>query len=414
MASNPAVARAPRLDATDLASIYRLAASDFAQVNALIPTQLASEVALVEQIGAYIVNSGGKRLRPLIVLLTARCCGYDASEHIRLAAIIEFLHTATLLHDDVVDGSHLRRGRATANVTWGNAPSVLVGDFLYSRAFQLMVDLDNMDVMAIVADATNVIAEGEVLQLDHIGNAAYEESDYMEVILRKTALLFQAAAHTAAVLATRDAETIQAMRTYGRDFGLAYQLVDDWLDYEGDSDVMGKNIGDDLAEGKATLPLIRTMKFGSPHTAPHPHHEVRLPPGCRRSPPSCATPSRPAAPTPSPRCGPPCAAPAHSTTRATEPWNSPPAPPTRLRSCQTTSTARHSRRSPALRSRGCGDVLSALSHGAGKNWMSQFTRPWPTRPEARVLAAAPNPGDPGCSETGLASPYRAKCVSESK
>ena len=267
MASNPAVARMPRLRATDLASIYRLAASDFAQVNALIPPQLASEVALVEQIGAYIVNSGGKRLRPLIVLLTARCCGYDGSEHIRLAAIIEFLHTATLLHDDVVDSSHLRRGRATANVTWGNAPSVLVGDFLYSRAFQLMVDLDNMDVMAIVADATNIIAEGEVLQLDNIGNAAFDEAGYMEVILRKSALLFQAAAHTAAVLATTDPDVIQAMRRYGRDFGLAYQLVDDWLDYEGDSDVMGKNIGDDLAEGKATLPLIRTMKYGSPEDA---------------------------------------------------------------------------------------------------------------------------------------------------
>ena len=198
---------------------------------------------------------------------TARCCGYDGSDHIRLAAIIEFLHTATLLHDDVVDRSDLRRGRATANVTWGNAPSVLVGDFLYSRAFQLMVDLDDMDIMAIVADATNIIAEGEVLQLDNIGNAAFDEAGYMEVILRKTALLFQAAAHTAAVLATRDSETIQSMRRYGRDFGLAYQLVDDWLDYEGDSAVMGKNIGDDLAEGKATLPLIRTMKYGCPEDA---------------------------------------------------------------------------------------------------------------------------------------------------
>ena len=196
------------------------------------------------------------------MLLAARCCGYDGSDHIRLAAIIEFLHTATLLHDDVVDSSRLRRGRATANVTWGNAPSVLVGDFLYSRAFQLMVDLDDMDIMAIVADATNIIAEGEVLQLDNIGNAAFDEAGYMEVILRKTALLFQAAAHTAAVLATGDPDIIQSMLRCGRDFGLAYQLVDDWLDYEGDSAVMGKNIGDDLAEGKATLPLIRTMKYG--------------------------------------------------------------------------------------------------------------------------------------------------------
>ncbi len=231
---------------------------------------VAFQMAEADQSGkqtAERLNSGGKRLRPLIVLLTARCCGYDGSDHIRLAAIIEFLHTATLLHDDVVDSSHLRRGRATANVTWGNAPSVLVGDFLYSRAFQLMVDLDNMDVMAIVADATNIIAEGEVLQLDNIGNAAFDEAGYMEVIRRKTALLFQAAAHTAAVLATRDPEIIQSMHRYGRDFGLAYQLVDDWLDYEGDSAVMGKNIGDDLAEGKATLPLIRTMKYGHPEDA---------------------------------------------------------------------------------------------------------------------------------------------------
>ena len=256
-----------RLLASDVADIYRLVASDFHQVNALIPHQLTSEVGLVEEIGEYIVTSGGKRLRPLIVLLTARCCGYDGTDHVRLAAIIEFLHTATLLHDDVVDGSALRRGKATANATWGNAPSVLVGDFLYSRAFQLMVMLNRMDVMAILADATNVIAEGEVLQLDNVGNAGLTEAAYMEVVRCKTALLFQAAAHTAAVLAASAAPGEAAMRDYGLRFGIAYQLVDDWLDYEGDAAVMGKNVGDDLAEGKATLPLIYAIKHGAKEDA---------------------------------------------------------------------------------------------------------------------------------------------------
>lgn len=257
----------PRLVASDVEAIYRLVASDFHQVNALIPHQLTSEVSLVEEIGEYIVTSGGKRLRPLIVLLTARCWGYDGTDHVRLAAIIEFLHTATLLHDDVVDGSALRRGKATANATWGNAPSVLVGDFLYSRAFQLMVTLNRMDVMAILADATNVIAEGEVLQLDNVGNAALTEAAYMEMVRCKTALLFQAAAHTAAVLANGAQPGVQAMRDYGLRFGMAYQLVDDWLDYEGDAAVMGKNVGDDLAEGKATLPLIHAIKHGAKEDA---------------------------------------------------------------------------------------------------------------------------------------------------
>ncbi len=256
-------ARAPRLDATDLAAIYRLVASDFQQVNALIPHHLTSEVGLVEEIGEYILQSGGKRLRPLIVLLVARCCGYGGTDHVRLAAIIEFLHTATLLHDDVVDGSALRRGVPTANARWDNAPSVLVGDFLYSRAFQLMVDLDRMDILTILADATNVIAEGEVLQLDSVGNPDLTEDEYLEVVRCKTALLFQASAHTAGVLATDSPPTVAAMRDYGLHFGLAYQLVDDWLDYEGDSAVMGKNVGDDLAEGKATLPLIHTMRHGT-------------------------------------------------------------------------------------------------------------------------------------------------------
>ena len=263
------VERPPRPNgrALDLADIHRLVASDFHQVNALIPHQLTSHVGLVEEIGEHIVTSGGKRLRPLIVLLSARCCGYDGTDHVRLAAIIEFLHTATLLHDDVVDGSARRRGRPTANARWGNAPSVLVGDFLYSRAFQLMVALARMDVMDILADATNVIAEGEVLQLDHVGNAALTEAAYMEVVRCKTALLFQASAHTAAVLAGGRPPAVAALCEYGLRFGLAYQLVDDWLDYAGDSAAMGKNVGDDLAEGKATLPLIHAMRHGSPADA---------------------------------------------------------------------------------------------------------------------------------------------------
>ncbi len=242
-----------------LASVYALVAPDFAAVNDLIPRQLTSDVALVEEIGRHIVDSGGKRLRPLLVLLGARACGYEGTDHVRLAAIIEFLHTATLLHDDVVDRSDLRRGRATANATWGNAPSVLVGDFLYSRAFQLMVDLNSMDIMSVLSDATNSIAEGEVMQLANVGNLALSEADYLEVIRCKTALLFQAAAHTAGVLASDDTQQTIALKHFGLHFGLAYQLVDDYLDYAGDSTVMGKNAGDDLAEGKLTLPLIHAL-----------------------------------------------------------------------------------------------------------------------------------------------------------
>ncbi|MEZ5558232.1 MAG: polyprenyl synthetase family protein [Pseudomonadales bacterium] len=242
-----------------LAPVYELVADDFRAVNALIPRQLTSDVALVEEIGRYIVESGGKRLRPLLVLLGARACAYDGANHVRLATVIEFLHTATLLHDDVVDRSELRRGRATANATWGNAPSVLVGDFLYSRAFQLMVELDDMDIMAILSDATNTIAQGEVMQLANVGNCELTEAEYREVIRCKTALLFQAAAQTAGVLASDDPDEISALRRFGLHFGMAYQLVDDWLDYAGDADTMGKNVGDDLAEGKLTLPVINAM-----------------------------------------------------------------------------------------------------------------------------------------------------------
>ncbi len=252
---------------SDLDDIFSVVGDDFAKVDALIPRQLTSDVALVSEIGRYIVDSGGKRLRPLIVLLAARANGYEAEAHVRLATLVEFLHTATLLHDDVVDRSGRRRGRATANALWGNAASVLVGDFLYSRAFQLMVDLDNMDLMAIISDATNMIAEGEVLQLENIGNAELTETDYLEIIRCKSALLFQAAAHTAVVLSNNDPDAITCYRKFGLHFGLAYQLVDDWLDYAGDSQLMGKNVGDDLAEGKVTLPLIATIKEGSQEDA---------------------------------------------------------------------------------------------------------------------------------------------------
>jgi len=244
---------------TELAPVYGLVTEDFASVNALILEQLNSEVTRVEEVGRYIVDSGGKRLRPLLVLLGAGACGYRGRDQIRLAAIIEFLHTATLLHDDVVDHSKLRRGRATANAVWGNASSVLVGDFLYSRAFQLMVETGSMAILAVLSEATNLIAEGEVRQLANIGNLDIDEAAYRDIIRAKTALLFQAASHTAAELAGADRQTAHALRDYGLHFGMAYQLVDDWLDYAGDAEQMGKNVGDDLAEGKLTLPLIRAL-----------------------------------------------------------------------------------------------------------------------------------------------------------
>ena len=246
---------------------YEPVAGDFAAVNQLILDQLHSRVPLVEKIGHYIISAGGKRLRPLVVLLSARACGADSSEQHSLAAIIEFLHTATLLHDDVVDTSDLRRGRSTANALWGNAPSVLVGDFLYSRAFEMMVVLGNMQVMQILANATNVIAEGEVLQLSKVRDANTDEATYMEVIRSKTAMLFEAASHSAAVLAGAKADQIEALREFGDALGIAFQLMDDLLDYSGDAAEMGKNVGDDLAEGKPTLPLIYTMRHGTEEQA---------------------------------------------------------------------------------------------------------------------------------------------------
>ncbi|MGI9251919.1 MAG: polyprenyl synthetase family protein [Pseudohongiellaceae bacterium] len=235
---------------------------EFGDVDAFITEQLQSRVPLVENIGHYIVAAGGKRLRPVLVLLVAHACGSDNRRHIPLAAVIEFIHTATLLHDDVVDMSDLRRGRPTVNAEWDNPSSVLVGDFIYSRAFQVLVEIGDMRVMRIMADTTNRIAEGEVLQLVHKHEANPTESKYMQIIESKTAILFQAAAQCAAILAGADKETEDNLTCYGRHLGNAFQLIDDVLDYAGDTVELGKNIGDDLAEGKPTLPLIYALQNG--------------------------------------------------------------------------------------------------------------------------------------------------------
>lgn len=235
-------------------------ASDFTAINELIESSLHSRVPLVAEIATYLVQAGGKRLRPLLVLLAARSCGDSSQYPVKLAVAIEFLHTAMLLHDDVVDESTLRRGRRTANAEWGNAASVLVGDFLHSRAFELMVELGNIDVMALISKATNGIAEGEVQQLTLLQNTSISEADYLEVIYRKTALLFEVSAESGAVLGGANASEAAAYREYGRHLGLAFQLMDDWLDYEGTAQELGKNTGDDLAEGKVTLPIILALK----------------------------------------------------------------------------------------------------------------------------------------------------------
>ncbi len=238
-------------------------AQEFEAVNKLIIEELHSEVALAENIGHYIVDAGGKRLRPMLVLLAGGANGKLTQQHITLAAVIEFIHTATLLHDDVVDVSTLRRGRPTANAEWGNASSVLVGDFLYTRAFQLLVRLGNMEVMALLADVTNTIAEGEVLQLTKAGDPNTSEEDYFKVIKNKTAVLFAAATAGGAILSGASEEQVETYYQYGLNLGLAFQLVDDTLDYQGNPEEMGKNIGDDLNEGKPTLPLIYLMKHGT-------------------------------------------------------------------------------------------------------------------------------------------------------
>lgn len=226
----------------------------------LILERLSSDVVLINQIGHYIVSSGGKRLRPLLLLLAAKAMGYQGQHHITLAAVIEFIHTATLLHDDVVDESSLRRGRNTVNDLWGNAASVLVGDYLYSRSFEMMVTAQNLRIMEILSCTTTAIAEGEVLQLLNCNNAATSEESYLQVISRKTAILFSAAGRLAAVLTGADAAVEQAMSAYGQHLGTAFQLVDDVLDYKANPEDLGKNLGDDLAEGKPTLPLIQALQ----------------------------------------------------------------------------------------------------------------------------------------------------------
>ncbi len=235
-------------------------AADMQQVDAVIRERLASRVALINQISTYIVSAGGKRIRPRLVLLFAQALGFEGPERFELAATVEFIHTATLLHDDVVDESSLRRGRATSNALFGNAASVLVGDFLYSRAFQMMVSISRMRVLEVLADATNVIAEGEVLQLMNMHDPDLSVEDYLRVIRYKTAKLFEASARLGAVLAQAEPAVEEACATYGRALGTAFQLVDDLLDYEGSSDALGKNVGDDLREGKPTLPLLLAMQ----------------------------------------------------------------------------------------------------------------------------------------------------------
>lgn len=248
----------------DIHGIKQLISADMQAVDSLIQQRLRSEVVLINQLGAYIINSGGKRLRPVVVLLSAGACGYRGTSHHAVAAIIEFIHTATLLHDDVVDASELRRGRDTANALFGNEASVLVGDFLYSRSFQMMVELDSMRTMQILADTTNTIAEGEVMQLLNVHDPETTEARYMDVIHCKTAKLFEAAARLGAVLAGLPDAQEQALAEYGMRLGTAFQLTDDLLDYSASSEEIGKNVGDDLAEGKPTLPLIYTIRHGSP------------------------------------------------------------------------------------------------------------------------------------------------------
>jgi len=248
----------------DIDSIRTMVQKDVEDVDQLILKRLSSEVALINELGRYIINSGGKRLRPLLVLLAARACGYQGEHHIELAAVIEFIHTATLLHDDVVDASALRRGTQTANAIWGNEAAVLVGDFLYSRSFEMMVSVGSMRVMEILSRTTNIIAEGEVLQLLNCHDPDTTEERYRDVIRYKTAKLFEASTQLGAVLGAQPPVIEQAMARYGMHLGTAFQLIDDALDYGSSGTDIGKNIGDDLAEGKPTLPLIHAMRNGTP------------------------------------------------------------------------------------------------------------------------------------------------------
>ena len=247
----------------DFKNIQILTSNDMSTVNDLIYSQLHSDVALINQLGIYIVNAGGKRMRPMLTVLAARALQYEGQDHTAIAAIIEFIHTATLLHDDVVDESNMRRGRETANALFGNSASVLVGDFLYTRSFQMMVKLNNIEIMSILSSATNVVAEGEVLQLMNCNDPDTTEASYMKVIYSKTAKLFEAATRLAAVISNQDKLIETAMQNYGKHLGTAFQLVDDIMDYTADAKEMGKNVGDDLAEGKPTLPLIYAMQRGN-------------------------------------------------------------------------------------------------------------------------------------------------------
>ncbi|NMP31816.1 octaprenyl diphosphate synthase [Thalassotalea sp. M1531] len=247
----------------NLTEIQSLASQDMTEVNDLIYGQLTSDVALINQLGIYIVNAGGKRMRPLLSVLAARAIGYEGKDHLSIAAIVEFIHTATLLHDDVVDESNMRRGRETANALFGNSASVLVGDFLYTRSFQMMVKIKKMRVMEILSDTTNVVAEGEVLQLMNCNDPDTTEESYLQVIYCKTARLFEAATQLAAVISGSDPKIEQALADYGKHLGTAFQLVDDIMDYTADAKEMGKNVGDDLSEGKPTLPLLYAMANGN-------------------------------------------------------------------------------------------------------------------------------------------------------
>jgi octaprenyl-diphosphate synthase len=245
-----------------LDDLKKLTDSDMLRVNQVISDHLASDVVLINQLSQHIILSGGKRLRPMLVILAARACRYEGDRDALLAAVVEFIHTATLLHDDVVDDSEMRRGKQTASTIWGNEAAVLVGDYLYSRAFQMMVKAQSMPIMDLLANTTNVIAQGEVLQLLNINDADTSEAKYHEVIYAKTACLFEAAARIGAMLGESDAATQRALQDYGKHLGIAFQLIDDALDYTAQSEELGKNVGDDLAEGKPTLPLIRAMEVG--------------------------------------------------------------------------------------------------------------------------------------------------------
>ncbi len=246
-----------------LDSLKALTASDMTRVNQVITEHLASDIVLINQLSQHIILSGGKRLRPMLVILAAKACNYSGDNDALLAAVVEFIHTATLLHDDVVDDSDMRRGQQTASNIWGNEAAVLVGDYLYSRAFQMMVKVGSMEIMRLLADTTNTIAQGEVQQLLNVNDAETTEANYLNVIYGKTACLFEAATHIGAILANTDQRTRQSFLDYGRHLGIAFQLVDDALDYTSNAEELGKNVGDDLAEGKPTLPLIYIMQHGN-------------------------------------------------------------------------------------------------------------------------------------------------------